>query len=78
MCLKQYKCAELVTKYFLNEPQYVKCTYISITLQVFPVFDISPGPYTDQTQSVGDAVVVPQEGLSLTDRIPDRPHHPDV
>lgn len=54
------------------------CTHITPTNKFFPIFDISPGPYTDQSQGVGDSVAVPQEWLSLTDRIPDCPHHPDV
>ena len=53
-------------------------TYISITLQVFSVLNISPGADSYQPQGVGDAIIVPQEGLPLADRIPHCLHHSHV
>ena len=53
-------------------------TYISITLQVFSVLDVSPGANSYQPEGVGDAIIIPQEGLPLADRIPHGLHHSHI
>ena len=46
-----------------------------IALQIFAIFDVSPGSDADASQHVRNAVLVPQEGLSLTDGLSNGLHH---